>query len=89
MWFTKFLLGLAVFLLVARSIRGFIGGIAEGMGPDRHHPRPSDRGVRMARDPVCGVFVIPADALAVRDSSGLHHFCSEKCRQTFLARARR
>ncbi len=88
MW--KFLFVAAVFLLVARSIRGLIGGIVEGMGgagPSRE--RPPDRGVRMVRDPICGTFVIPGSAFAVRDAEGLHHFCSHKCREAFLARARR
>jgi YHS domain-containing protein len=89
MWLTKFLLAVAVFLLVARSIRGLIGGIAEGMGGGRSRTGSPERGVRMVRDPVCGTFVIPADAVAVRDADGLHHFCSDKCRKTFLARAGR
>jgi YHS domain-containing protein len=40
----------------------------------------------MARDPVCGTFVVPSSALAVRGKSGTVYFCSDKCRQAFVSR---
>ncbi len=86
---TRFLVYLVVFLLVARALRGFFAGISQGLSGQPGPSRRNDRSVRMARDPVCGTFVIPATALAVRDADGLHHFCSDKCRQAFLARAGR
>lgn len=87
---TRFLVYLLIALLVARALRGFFGGLSQGLrgqpGPPR---RNAQGGVRMARDPVCGTFVIPGNALAVRDQNGLHHFCSDKCREAFVAKARR
>ncbi len=76
-------------LLLSRALRLLFGGVAQGMGRAPRPPRGVERGVKMTRDPVCGTFVIPESALAVRDGDGIHHFCSEKCRQAFLARARR
>ncbi len=86
---TRFLIYLVIFLLVARALRGFFAGISQGLSGQPGPPRRNDRSVRMVRDPVCGTFVIPGTALAVRDSDGLHHFCSDKCREAFLARAPR
>ncbi len=75
-------------LLLSRALRLLFGGVAQGMGAAPRRERGVERGVKMVRDPVCGTFVIPTGALAVRDGDGIHHFCSEKCRQAFLARAR-
>ncbi len=76
-------------LLLSRALRLLFGGVAQGLGAAPRHQRGVERGVKMARDPVCGTFVLPASAFAVRDGDGTHHFCSEKCRQAYLARARR
>jgi YHS domain-containing protein len=87
--FIRVIVYLLIVLLVSRALRQFFGGLAQGMRGDRGPSRRMDQGVRMARDPVCGTFVIPANALAVRDAAGVHHFCSDKCRDAFVARARR
>jgi YHS domain-containing protein len=92
MLLTRFLVYLLLLLLLVRALRGFFAGLSQGMRGQAAPPRrgvQKERGVRMARDPICGTFVIPANALAVRDANGLHHFCSDKCRDAFVARARR
>ena len=88
---TRILVYVIIFLLVARALRGFFAGVSQGIrGQAAPSRRPGQgQSVRMARDPVCGTFVIPGAALAVRDGDGLHHFCSDKCRDAFVARARR
>ncbi len=89
----RILLLFVLALVVARAFWRVVAGIIVGASapsPSRSARRGvPERGVQMVRDPVCGTFVIPASALAVRDSTGLHHFCSEKCRQAFLSRVRR
>ncbi len=87
--FTRVIIYLLLVLLVARALRQFFGGLAQGMRGDRGPSPRVDQGVRMVRDPICGTFVIPASALAVRDADGVHHFCSDRCRDAFVARARR
>ena len=39
----------------------------------------------MAKDPICGMVVPTATALSAQRGSRTHYFCSEGCRQTFLA----
>ncbi|CAN5353390.1 heavy metal translocating P-type ATPase [soil metagenome] len=40
----------------------------------------------VARDPVCGMAVQPADAVSTADHDGVvYHFCSARCRERFLA----
>ncbi len=85
---TRFLLYVVLALMVYRALRRLFAGIAQGMGAGRSTPR-IEQGVHMSRDPVCGTFVIPSSALAVRDANGLHHFCSAKCRDAFVTGTRR
>ncbi len=89
MFLTRVIFYLLLVLLVARAIRQFLGHVAEGMRGESGPRHRGEQGVRMARDPVCGTFVLPSAALAVRDANGIHHFCSDKCRDAFMARARR
>ncbi len=89
MFLTRLILGVVVVLLAVRALRQLLAHVAEGMRGESGPARPLDQGVRMARDPVCGTFVIPASALAVRDADGVHHFCSTTCRDAFVARSRR
>lgn len=79
--------GLLIFV-VLRAIFRFLGGVIEG-GSSRPSPTPQrkpEKGEMMVRDPVCGTFVVPSRSLSVRDRQGSHYFCSDKCRQDFLAR---
>ena len=40
----------------------------------------------MARDPVCGTFVIPDAAVSIADGRQRIYFCSTKCRDQYRAR---
>jgi Cu+-exporting ATPase len=40
---------------------------------------------RMAKDPICGMVVPIATALSAQRAGRTHYFCSQGCRQTFLA----
>jgi YHS domain-containing protein len=81
----RVLLLFVLVLLVLRAAGRFIGGMAEGArsGPRR---RPADPPVKMARDPVCGTFVVPGKALSATTGGTTEWFCSETCRDTFARR---
>ena len=87
-WLIRFLLLSILLTLVLRAMSRFLGSVALGMGgvQGSRPPRGVDRGVRMVRDPVCGTYVVPGNAPAARDRDGVHYFCSDKCRETFLGR---
>jgi YHS domain-containing protein len=89
MLLTRFILYVLIVLVLARALRRFFAGFAQGLGGRSAPSRRIDEGVRMVRDPICGTFVIPAGALVLRDAAGVHHFCSDKCRDAFVARTRR
>jgi YHS domain-containing protein len=72
-------------LFLGRALRTFFSGIREGVAP-RPPARKAEKGSVMARDPVCGTFVVPGTALAARGKAGTVYFCSDKCRQDYLSR---
>jgi YHS domain-containing protein len=42
--------------------------------------------VKLQRDPVCGTYVTPGSALTTTAAGTTLYFCSEKCRNEYLAR---
>jgi YHS domain-containing protein len=84
---------LLLFVLIVFTARAFwrvIDGVIEGMRGERSvgpgSSAAKSKGVQMARDPVCGTFVLPDRAVTVvRDGRQLH-FCSTRCRDTFLSK---
>ncbi len=72
-----------IFFLV-RALSRLLRGVMEGAGYTRGaSPQPS---VGLVRDPVCGVFVVPGQALTSGTGSATRHFCSEKCRREWAGR---
>jgi YHS domain-containing protein len=80
----KVVLWALLFLLVLRAASRLVSGILEGAGYRRQIG--SQRGVGLVRDPVCGVFVVPAMALTAGSGRATKYFCSEKCRQEWSRR---
>jgi YHS domain-containing protein len=93
---TRFLLFAVLLMLVFRALGRVIRGIAEGAGgapppnrgPGRSTPATPAKGELMARDPMCGTFVVQSRALSSRGRDGQQYFCSEKCRTEYLAGSR-
>jgi len=83
---------LAVLLLVAawafwRLMDGVIAALG-GTTRQRQERARRDRvpAVKLARDPICGTWVQPGEALAVSARGTTHYFCSAKCRDQFERR---
>jgi YHS domain-containing protein len=87
------LLQFLVVLAILRALWRLFKGILEGAGyvriDDLHarSARPAAN-TKLARDPVCGTFVSPAKAPAIRVSGETLYFCSDKCRRDFERSAR-
>jgi YHS domain-containing protein len=81
----RFAVILALFVVIARTFWRVIDGIIEGLsGPGG--ARTPERRAHMVRDPVCGTFVLPDQALSVSDGSRRVYFCSANCRDKYRAR---
>jgi YHS domain-containing protein len=83
-------------LFAGRAFWRIIGGIMEGLSGDPTRSKePSRRaqgggvpqhGVQMARDPICGTYVVPERAVALNDAPGGRvFFCSIACRDQYRA----
>ncbi|HEY6211242.1 MAG TPA: hypothetical protein VIW45_03110 [Vicinamibacterales bacterium] len=88
----RFIVISLILTIVLRVITSTYSAFMEGLrGGDRDRstgPRsPTPRAVQMARDPVCGTFVVPERAVSSVDGSGRVYFCSEKCRDAYRAKS--
>jgi YHS domain-containing protein len=82
----RFILLSIVLTLVLRAVWRLISGIVEGASGPRQ-PHPPVRGVPMVRDPICGTFVVPSNALKLGEGGRVVYFCSERCLAKYRARA--
>jgi YHS domain-containing protein len=77
----RLILWIVLAFIIGRMVWRFTYAIFEGAGMLKG---PSDReraAVKLVRDPVCGVFVVPDRALTSGSGTETRYFCSEKCRQ--------
>lgn len=75
---TRFIVWLILAAIIIRLVWTFVRGVLDGAGMLRGREQPS---VKLARDPVCGMFVVPGQALTSGSGADTHYFCSEKCRR--------
>jgi YHS domain-containing protein len=84
------MLRLALFLVLAifaaRAFWRLVDGIIDGVTGPRPRGQTPQRGVSMARDPVCGTFVLPERAVALVEGRSRLFFCSNHCRDEYRAR---
>ncbi|MCU1386159.1 MAG: hypothetical protein JWL71_4856 [Acidobacteria bacterium] len=82
------LLKLALFIVfaivIARAFWRLVDGIVEGVrGGGATRGQVPTRGVQMVRDPVCGTFVLPDEALMITNGRERVFFCSMACRDKY------
>jgi YHS domain-containing protein len=76
----RILLWVVLVFVVARLAWRLIGGVFQGMGYQQGSGKES---VGLVRDPICGMFVVPSNALTSGSGSATRYFSSEKCRQEY------
>jgi YHS domain-containing protein len=83
----RFLIYSLILFLVLRALSRFWGGVRAGMQGGQASPRARTPtlGVQMARDPICGTFVVPDRATALTTGRQTVYFCSPACRDRFTA----
>ena len=72
-------------VFVARAFWRMLDGIIEGYSGRSSRSNVLNRGVQMARDPVCGTYVVPDRAVAITDGRRQVFFCSAVCRDKYRA----
>lgn len=85
----RFLLLLALFVVIARVFWRFIDAVvrgAAGPAPQGGRRSGSAAAVKMSQCPVCGTYVVPGKAISLVSSGSPVYFDSEKCRAEFQSR---
>jgi YHS domain-containing protein len=81
------ILFLLFIMFVARAIWRLLEGVVQGaLGPQgtpRAGREQPTRAVKMARDPVCGTYVVPEKALTLTRGGQQIYFCSDECRSKY------
>jgi YHS domain-containing protein len=80
----RLILWIVLIALAGRALSRLFRGVLEGAGYQRGSGKTPSVG--LVRDPVCGVFVVPARALTTGTGSQTRYFCSEKCRRQWSKR---
>ena len=80
----RLILWAILIFFVLRGVSRLLRGVLEGAGYRRDTPQ--QRSVALAKDPICGVFVVPTQALTLDTGAGAKYFCSEKCRREWQRR---
>jgi YHS domain-containing protein len=76
----RILLWVVLLFVVVRLAWRLLGGVLQGMG---YQGGSGKQSVGLVRDPICGMFVVPSNALTSGSGSATRYFCSEKCRQEY------
>jgi YHS domain-containing protein len=83
----RLLLLFVLTMLVLHAARRLFRGFIEGLNQSPQGSRTPIRGVQMARDPVCGTFVVPERSVSLFEGPVRVFFCSEHCRDAYRARS--
>ena len=71
-------------IILARMFWRLVDAAIEGASGQPRRQVKSN--VKLERDPVCGTYVAPKSALSLTSGGTTQYFCSEKCRNEYLAR---
>jgi YHS domain-containing protein len=74
--------------VIGRAFWRLVDGVIDGISQADRRGRGDvpQRGVHMARDPVCGTFVLPENAVTLVDGRERVYFCSDACRDKYRKR---
>jgi len=78
------LIGLAVYILY-RVLKRMLAGPTTPQGQGQAKSAPAEVVDLMVQDPQCGVYVPKHEALRIQAQGQERFFCSEACRDAFLA----
>jgi YHS domain-containing protein len=82
---TRLLIFISALWLVRRLLEAIFGGSHINRQAASRRAAGEDKGKRMVKDPVCGMYMDPRLALHLENRDGSFFFCSDECRRRFLA----
>lgn len=75
----------AIFLLLAIVLYKLLANLIKDSRTGRREGPPDGKIAELVRDPQCGTYLLPEQGFSARVAGQVHHFCSEACRDRFLA----
>ncbi len=81
----RVLLFLSGLWVLRRLLSGLFGGVQRQTGPNPAQARKAPTSDTV-KDPVCGMYMDPRLAIRQEFKNGSFYFCSDECRQKFLAK---
>ena len=85
----RFILIAILVIIISRMFWRLVDSFVEGVTGESRQSRMSgapQHGVAMARDPVCGTFVVPERAVTLVNGRTRIYFCSDACRDKYRAK---
>jgi YHS domain-containing protein len=67
-------------IVIGRMVWRFVYAIFDGAGMLKGPGQRERAAVKLVRDPICGIYVVPGKALTSGSGTATRYFCSEKCR---------
>jgi YHS domain-containing protein len=85
--FLRLLIFVLLGVVVYRAWKSVLGGTGSGKGGTTFDPqnRVDEVDDIMVKDPVCGIYFPGRDGVSVNGPHGVLYFCSERCRDQYLA----
>lgn len=74
-----------VFFLLAIALYKLLSNLIKGTRIGRRDEPADGKIAELVRDPQCGTYLLPEQGFSVRLAGQVHHFCSEACRNRFIA----
>jgi YHS domain-containing protein len=81
----KLILWAILIVILVRALMRLTRAVLQGAGY-RRAGTSAPPSVALVKDPVCGVFVAPSQALTAGSGGEARFFCSEKCRSEWTRR---
>jgi len=82
----RLILFLILAVFVARAFWRAVDGVIVGITGQPRSAQTPKRAASMVRDPVFGTFVLPERAVTIAGGRARVYFCSESCRDKYLAK---
>jgi YHS domain-containing protein len=84
----RFVLVALLLLVLAWAFWRLMDGVIAALGgtTKQRASRRATPAVKLVRDPVCGTWVQPGEAVSLATQGSTHYFCSTRCREDFAGR---
>lgn len=75
---------LAIFVFLLIVLYKLLSGLVKGSGASNWQGAADKNSTaELVRDPQCGAYVLPAQAVSTRVADKTYHFCSKECRDQY------